>query len=395
MRTRRTRTRNSAFAALAALTFVAAACGGDEDSADDPAPTAAEPMTTEPMTTEPMATTPSGPACGAVPTDGEGSFAGMADDPAATAASNNPELSTLVAAVGAAGLVDTLNGPGPFTVFAPVNAAFEKIPAADLEAVLADTDLLTSILTYHVVPEQLSSADLAEAGTVTTVNGADLDIALDGDALSVNGGEATVVCQDVPTANATVYLIDSVLMPAADESMTDTTMAPDADGAALEPSGPACGAVPTDGEGSFAGMADDPAATAASNNPELSTLVTAVGAAGLVDTLNGEGPFTIFAPANSAFAKLPPEDVEALLADPTGALTDILTIHVVAGESLSSADLVEAGSIAGLNGELTIAAEGEAVTVDAGGGPATVVCADVPVANGTVHIIDTVLLPAS
>ena len=97
-------------------------------------------MTTEPMTTEPMATTPSGPACGAVPADGEGSFAGMADDPAATAASNNPELSTLVTAVGAAGLVDTLNGPGPFTIFAPVNAAFEMIPAADLDAVLADTD---------------------------------------------------------------------------------------------------------------------------------------------------------------------------------------------------------------------------------------------------------------
>ncbi len=396
MRTRRTRTRNSTFAALAALTFVAAACGGDdEDSADETAPAATEPMTTEPMTTQPMATTPSGPACGAVPADGEGSFAGMADDPAATAASNNPELSTLVTAVGAAGLVDTLNGPGPFTIFAPVNAAFEMIPAADLDAVLADTDVLTSILTYHVVPEQLSSSELAEAGTVTTVNGAELDVALDGEALSINGGQATVVCQDVPTANATVYLIDSVLMPPMDDAATVTTMAPDAVGTAMAPSGPACGAVPADGEGSFEGMADDPAATAASNNPELSTLVAAVGAAGLVDTLNGEGPFTIFAPANSAFAKLPPADVEALLADPTGALTDILTIHVVAGEALSSADLVEAGTVAALNGELTIAADGDAVTVDAGGGPATVVCADVPVANGTVHIIDTVLLPAS
>ena len=352
-------------------------------------------MTTEPMTTRPMATTPSGPACGAVPADGEGSFAGMADDPAATAASNNPELSTLVTVVGAAGLVDTLNGPGPFTIFAPVNAAFEMIPAADLDAVLADTDALTSILTYHVVPEQLSSSELAEAGTVTTVNGAELDVALDGDALSINGGQATVVCQDVPTANATVYLIDSVLMPPMDDTATVTTMAPDAEPAAMAPSGPACGAVPADGEGSFEGMADDPAATAASNNPELSTLVAAVGAAGLVDTLNGEGPFTIFAPANSAFAKLPPADVDALLADPTGALTDILTIHVVAGESLSSADLVEAGTVAGLNGELRIATDGDAVTVDAGGGPATVVCADVPVANGTVHIIDTVLLPAS
>jgi uncharacterized surface protein with fasciclin (FAS1) repeats len=380
------RIRTSAFAALAALTFVAAACGSDDDDSAEPA----APAATEPMTTQPMATTPSGPACGAVPTEGEGSFSGMADDPAATAASNNPELSTLVSAVGAAGLVDTLNGPGPFTIFAPVNSAFAKIPAADLDAVLADTALLTSILTYHVVPEQLSSVELAEAGTVTTVNGGALEIALDGDALRVNGGEATVVCQDVPTANATVYLIDSVLMPAAGDAM-----APDAGGAAMAPSGPACGAVPAEGEGSFVGMADDPAATAASNNPELSTLVSAVSAAGLVDTLNGEGPFTIFAPANSAFAKVPAADLDALLADPMGALTDILTIHVVAGASLSSADLVEAGTVAGLNGELVVAADGDAVTVDAGGGPATVVCADVPLANGTVHIIDTVLLPAS
>ena len=90
--------------------------------------------------------------------------------PAATAASNNPELSTLVTAVEAAGLVDTLNGEGPFTIFAPTNSAFAKIPPADLDAVLADTELLTAILAYHVVPgEQLSSADLAEAGTVTTV----------------------------------------------------------------------------------------------------------------------------------------------------------------------------------------------------------------------------------
>ena len=182
--------------------------------------------------------------------------------------------------------------------------------------------------------------------------------------------------------------------PMTTEPMTSESMAP-ADGAAMAPSGPACASVPADGEGSFAGMADDPAATAASNNPELSTLVTAVDAAGLVDTLNGEGPFTIFAPANSAFAKVPAADLDALLADPQGALTDILTIHVVGGESLSSTDLVEAGTVSGLNGELTIADDGGAVTVDAGGGPATVVCADVPVANGTVHIIDTVLLPAA
>jgi uncharacterized surface protein with fasciclin (FAS1) repeats len=181
-----------------------------------------------------------------------------------------------------------------------------------------------------------------------------------------------------------------------DTMMSDDTMTsePMTAGSMLEPSGPACSSLPTSGEGSLEGMADDPAATAASNNPELSTLVAAVTAAGLVDTLNGPGPFTIFAPANSAFAKIPQADLDALLADPSGALTDILTIHVVAG-SMSSADLVAAGTVEGLNGDLTIAQDGDAVTVDAGGGPATVVCADVPVANGTVHIIDTVLTPAS
>src|SRR5215218_2803579 len=227
MMTRPARARTAALAAIAALSLATAACGGDDDEAADAAPPATQARSdaTEPMTTETMdgaaMATPSGPACGSVPTDGEGSFDGMADDPAATAASNNPELTTLVSAVQAAGLVDTLNGAGPFTIFAPVNAAFDKVPAADLEAVLADTDLLTSILTYHVVPEQLSSEQLAEARAVTTVNGAELTVTADGEGLSINGDEATVVCQDIPTANATVYLIDSVLMPAA--PMPDTS----------------------------------------------------------------------------------------------------------------------------------------------------------------------------
>ena len=141
----------------------------------------------------------------------------MADDPAATAASNNPALSTVVAAVQAAGLVDTLNGEGPFTIFAPANSAFEAIPAEDLEALLADPmGDLTSILTLHVVAGQrLSSADLAEVGSVATVNGEEITFAADGDALAVNGGQATVVCADVPTANATVHIIDGVLLPSA------------------------------------------------------------------------------------------------------------------------------------------------------------------------------------
>ena len=286
-----------------------------------------EPMTTEPMGTEPMATDgdmmgASGPACGSLPTDGEGSLAGMADDPAATAASNNPELSTLVAAVTAAGLVDTLNSDGPFTIFAPVNAAFEKIPAADLDAVLADTDLLTSILTYHVVA---GAAVEHRARRGRHRRDGERRRARDRDGRRHADGQrrrrrrSSAPTSRPPTPRC--YLIDSVLMPPMDGATTATT-APAEGAAMMEPTGPACATLPADGEGSLAGMADDPAATAASNNPELSTLVAAVQAAGLVDTLNSEGPFTIFAPVNSAFEKIPAADLDAVLAD-----TDLLTTH--------------------------------------------------------------------
>jgi uncharacterized surface protein with fasciclin (FAS1) repeats len=269
-----------------------------------------------------------------------------------------------------------LNGDGPFTIFAPVNDAFAAIPAADLEAVLADQELLTSILTYHVVGGQsLDAAGLGAAGSLETVNGASLEFGADG--TTVNG--VAVLCSNVTTANATVHIIGEVLMPPADD-------------AAAGPTGPLCSSVPSDGEGSFAGMTDDPAATAASNNPLLSTLVTAVSEAGLVDTLNGDGPFTIFAPVNDAFAAIPAADLEAVLADQE-LLTSILTLHVVAGESLSSAELVELGTVTTVNGaDLTIEVAGDgSVMVN---GMATVGCADVPTANATVHIIDAVLMPA-
>jgi transforming growth factor-beta-induced protein len=231
------RRRRIALAALATLSLVAAACGDDDSAA--PAATAA-PATTpdttdtmsdsmsdsmsdemssemseemsEEMSGEMTAGMPFGPACSAVPADGEGSFGGMADDPAATAASNNPVLSTLVTAVTQAGLVDTLNGDGPFTIFAPTNDAFAAIPPTDLDAVLADQDLLTSILTYHVVAgESLSSTDLIAAGSVDTVNGGSLEITDVDGTLTVNG--VPTVCMDVPTANATVHIIGGVLMP--------------------------------------------------------------------------------------------------------------------------------------------------------------------------------------
>ncbi|MFJ6512909.1 fasciclin domain-containing protein [Streptomyces sp. NPDC091406] len=154
---------------------------------------------------------PYGPACASVPKEGAGSLEGMAKDPVATAASNNPELSTLVDAVTKAGLVDTLNNAENITVFAPTNAAFEKIPQADLEALLNDKDQLTKVLTYHVVGEKVTTQQM-EDGTFKTLEGSDLTTKGSGTAFTVNDS-SKIVCGDVPTANATVNLVDTVLMP--------------------------------------------------------------------------------------------------------------------------------------------------------------------------------------
>jgi len=180
------------------------------------------------------------------------------------------------------------------------------------------------------------------------------------------------------------------------ETGRDRTMRDDTRGDAMlqkENFGPGCAAVPTSGAGSFAGMAADPAATAASNNPVLSTLVSAVKAAGLVDTLNGPGPFTIFAPTNDAFGKIDPATLDAVLADPAGQLTSILTYHVVSGQRLDAATLADQGSVATVNGgSVTIERSGDTIRLN---GQANVVCGNVKVANAVVHIIDTVLMPMS
>ncbi|MFJ4709981.1 fasciclin domain-containing protein [Streptomyces anulatus] len=154
---------------------------------------------------------PYGPACSSVPKEGAGSLAGMAQDPVATAASNNPELSTLVSAVKKAGLVDTLNNAKDITVFAPTNAAFEKIPQADLEALLNDKAELTKVLTYHVVGEKVTTQQM-EDGAFKTLEGSDLTTKGSGTEFTVNDS-SKIVCGDVPTANATVNLVDTVLMP--------------------------------------------------------------------------------------------------------------------------------------------------------------------------------------
>jgi len=181
------------------------------------APSSSAPSTTTPMTTSTSAAggaamgKPFGAGCASVPTEGSGSFQGMATDPVATAASHNPLLKTLVTAVGAAGLGDTLNSAPAITVFAPVDSAFAKIPKADLDKVLADKPTLTKILTGHVIAGKLAPDKLA--GDHKTLAGNTVTVAGSGEAFTVGKDKANVICGNVQTANATVYIIDSVLMP--------------------------------------------------------------------------------------------------------------------------------------------------------------------------------------
>ena len=206
------RSHRTRFALLAAgIALSTAACGSD--TTNTPAAPAAPAAPSASASTEATTagTEPFGPACSAVPASGAGSFTGMSTAPVATAASNNPVLSTLVTAVKQAGLVDTLNGLQGATVFAPTNDAFAKIPAAQLQAVLKDKALLTKILTYHVVPEKVAPDMLASA-PLTTVQKGTLTVTGSGEDFTVNDN-AKVVCGNVQTANATVYIIDSVLMP--------------------------------------------------------------------------------------------------------------------------------------------------------------------------------------
>ncbi|MEV7829820.1 fasciclin domain-containing protein [Streptomyces subrutilus] len=204
-----------AVAAAAVLPFTLVACSDSgKDSASGPAADkTAESSASQPASSDPAMAMdkPFGAACAGVPAEGAGSFDGMAKDPVATAASNNPALSTLVAAVKQAGLVDTLNNAKDITVFAPTNDAFAKIPKADLDKVLADKAMLTKILTYHVVGQKLTPKQL-ENGSFDTLEKTKLTTAGSGEAYKVNG-TSNVVCGNVPTANATVYIVDTVLMP--------------------------------------------------------------------------------------------------------------------------------------------------------------------------------------
>jgi uncharacterized surface protein with fasciclin (FAS1) repeats len=200
-----------AVSALAAgLALGTAACSSGSSSSAAAAKTPAAAVNASQASTT---MTDFGPACSAVPTSGAGSFVGMSTAPVATAASANPVLSTLVTAVEKADLADTLNSASSITVFAPDNAAFAKIPAATLDKILASKAELTKILTYHVAAGRLTPAQLASGAAIKTLEGGTITPALTNGTYTVNG--AHVICGNVQTANATVYIVDTVLTPPA------------------------------------------------------------------------------------------------------------------------------------------------------------------------------------
>ncbi|MBC7647353.1 MAG: fasciclin domain-containing protein, partial [Pseudopedobacter sp.] len=220
----------------------------------------------------------------------------------------NPDFSTLVTALQAAGLVETLQGAGPFTVFAPTNAAFAKVDPATLAALLNDKAALTRVLTYHVVAGKVLAADVVKLTSAKTVEGSDVNIAVMGSMVMLNGS-TTVTATDIQASNGVIHVIDSVLLPPyLIIAAAATPAAPPASGSAVD-----------------AVLAD----------PQFSTLAAALTAADLVETLKGAGPFTIFAPTNDAFAKLGEARIARLLANKEQ-LTKYLTYHVLSGKVLSS-----------------------------------------------------------
>ena len=219
--------RGALIAAVSSLAITLSACGSDDTSEATTSGSGGTTESSPPAETSPsedssMASSdePFGQGCSAVPAEGEGSFTGMSDDPVATAASNNPALSTLVQAVTAANLVDTLNSAQDITVLAPANPAFEAVPADALNTLINDVPQLTTVLTHHVIPGRLAPDQLA--GTHTTLNndqvtieGSDENFTLAADQTVVGQQQAGVICGNVQTANANVYIIDQVLKPTA------------------------------------------------------------------------------------------------------------------------------------------------------------------------------------
>jgi len=260
---------------------------------------------------------------------------------------DSPDHNTLETAVIAADLVETLNGPGPFTVFAPTDSAFNNLPDGVLDALLNDPQgALTDVLLYHVLGAQVLSTDLTDGQTAEALNGDNITVTIDSNGVRIN--DAFVTTADIVTDNGVVHVIDAVLIPPV-TTVVDVIV----------------------------------------NSPDHDTLEAAVIAANLAETLSGDGPFTVFAPTDDAFAALPDGTIEALLGDPQGALTDILLYHVLGAQVLST-DLVDGQTAMTLNGdELTVSITNDGVFIN----NAQVTVADITTDNGVVHVIDAVLIP--
>ena len=302
-----------------------------------PMATSAPTMTTEP-TVAPTAT-PQPTAVPPTPTPQPSTIVDIAV--------SDGNFKTLVAALQATGLDKTLAGDGPFTVFAPTDAAFNMLPAGTVENLLKpeNKDKLVQILTYHVVPGNVTAADVSKLTSADTV--AKLPVAIKVDMGKVMINDATVSAADIMASNGVIHVIDSVLLP---KDIVDTAVS----------------------DGRF------------------NTLVAAVTAAGLVDTLKGNGPFTVFAPTDEAFDKLPAGTVESLLKpENKDQLTAILTYHVAA-KSLPAMDVAKATLIDTVNGTpLKVQVDGSKVMIN----DAQVVITDIKTANGIIHVIDSVILP--
>lgn len=257
---------------------------------------------------------------------------------------NDGRFDTLVAAVLEAGLADTLSGEGTFTVFAPTDDAFKNV---DVEQLLEDqwSEHLKAVLLYHVLGSEVFSKDLEEDLSVETLEGSDVTVT-SLDPPQINNAE--ILIADIEADNGVIHVIDDVLLP---PSLTKSIV------------------------------------EIAVEDVNFSTLVELVVLAGLDEALSSEGPFTVFAPTNDAFDKLPKETVDALVADPSGALTDILTYHVVPG-IVTSRDLMDGTMAETLNGAKVDISLDPAMINDS-----KVVAADILAANGVIHVIDTVLIP--
>lgn len=259
------------------------------------------------------------------------------------------QFTTLASLLQKAGLVDTLATGGPFTVFAPTDAAFAKVPKATLDALAADPAKLKAVLLYHVVPGRVTAADVVKLTSAKTAEGRSLGIKVVNGAVFVDGAQVTT--PDVEATNGVIHVIDSVLIPkeaTAPKTIVQTAVA----------------------AGSF------------------KTLASLLKKAGLVGTLQGKGPFTVFAPTDAAFAKLPKATLAAL-AKNKAKLRSVLLYHVVKG-NVSAAKVVTLRSAKTLNGKaVSIRVNGGNVLV----GGARVTTADVEASNGVIHVVNKVLIP--